>query len=230
MKIAIINSALAGSKQAILVGCAVLVVGGGVGAYVLMNQDEPTDAGANVVQQDGAKKTQREKESVPPTMFTVTFDANGAEVIGEATQKCETRSNSCVVVAPSISRNGYTIRGWAMSAGASEAAVKEGDEIVLFENVTYYAVTDKVVTATFNANGAKIGASTLDCTIQNMASSCTVNTPSISRSGYVVKGWAMSWEPMAWVGSVVGLPFLSMRLPLAWWGKKSWARTVMRRG
>ena len=126
--------------------------------------------------------------------LTATFNKNGATSIGADTLSC-TRYNgasSCNVTAPSITRSGFTITGWGESASSTTAVAKVGANISLSANKTFYAVTSKKITLTFNkgANVSQIGATSGSCTIQNSATNCQVTLPSITpNNGYTSIGW-----------------------------------------
>ena len=127
--------------------------------------------------------------------YTATFNKNGATSIGSSSLSCYryNGASSCNITTPSITRSGYTITGWGTSASATTAAVKVSTSVSLTANVTYYAITSKVVTVSFSkgANVSAIGASSGTCTIQNSATSCAVATPSITaNSGYTSVGWS----------------------------------------
>ena len=126
--------------------------------------------------------------------LTGTFNANGATI--SATSASCYRYNgsaSCTVTTPTITRSGFTITGWGTSANATTATVKPGANATISANTTYYAVTSKEVTVTYNkgANVSAIGATSGTCTIQNSATNCQVTLPTITaNSGYTSVGWS----------------------------------------
>ena len=126
---------------------------------------------------------------------TATFNANGATSIGSTSQSCTmyNTSASCNITTPSITRSGFTITGWGTSASATSAAVKVNTSVAISSNITYYAVTSKVVTVTYNkgSNVSSIGSTSGTCTIQNSATNCQVTLPTITPStGYSSVGWS----------------------------------------
>ena len=126
---------------------------------------------------------------------TATFNANGATSIGSTSQSCTmyNTSVSCNITTPSITRSGFTITGWGTSASATSAAVKVNTSVAISSNITYYAVTSKVVTVTYNkgSNVSSIGSTSGTCTIQNSATNCQVTLPTITPStGYSSVGWS----------------------------------------
>ena len=128
------------------------------------------------------------------SQYTATFNANGA-TIGSASQSCYRYNggSSCNIITPSITRSGFTITGWGTSASAASAAVKVNTSVAISSNITYYAVTSKKVTVTYNkgSNVSSIGSTSGTCTIQNSATNCQVILPTITPStGYSSVGWS----------------------------------------
>ena len=129
--------------------------------------------------------------------LTATFNANGATSIGSTLGSCYryNGADSCNITTPSITRSGFTITGWGASANATTADIKENTKISINSNKTYYAITSKKVTITYNkgSNVSSIGNTSGTCTIQNSATNCQVTLPSITvNSGYTVVGWGTS--------------------------------------
>ncbi|CCY46219.1 unknown [Firmicutes bacterium CAG:822] len=128
------------------------------------------------------------------SQLTATFNKNGATSIGSASQSCYRYNggSSCNITTPSITRSGFTITGWGTSASATSAAVKVNTSVAISSNITYYAVTSKVVTVTYSkgSNVSSIGSTSGTCTIRNSATNCQVTLPSITASStYVADGW-----------------------------------------
>ena len=129
------------------------------------------------------------------SQYTASFNANGATSIGSTSQSCYryNGASSCTVTTPTITRSGFTITGWGTSSSATTAEVKAGASLSLSANKTYYAVTSKTVTVTYNkgAHVSSIGSASGTCTIQNSATNCQVTLPSITAStGYTSVGWS----------------------------------------
>ena len=132
--------------------------------------------------------------AVTSKQITASFNANGATSIGSTSQSCTmyNTSASCNITTPSITRSGFTITGWGTSASATSAAVKVNTSVAISSNITYYAVTSKVVTVTYSkgSNVSSIGSTSGTCTIRNSATNCQVTLPSITASStYVADGW-----------------------------------------
>ena len=135
-----------------------------------------------------------------------TFNTNGATSVGSASLTC-TRYNkgaSCTVKAPSITRSGFTVNGWSTNKDATSGTAV-GANLTLTGNTTYYALTSKGITITFNRNNAASitpsGGSastetslTQSCTIRNAATTCNVTSPKITAPSNTptVVGWNTS--------------------------------------
>ncbi len=102
--------------------------------------------------------------------YTVTFNANGGT--GGNTK---TQDYGSAIVAPTVTRTGYTLAGWSPSLPATVQA----------SNATYTAQWQiNQYTATFDANGGEGGASTT----QNY--DAVIVAPTVTREGYTFLGWA----------------------------------------
>ena len=111
---------------------------------------------------------------------------------------------SCTVKAPSITRSGFTVNGWSTNKDATSGTAV-GANLTLTGNTTYYALTSKGITITFNRNNAASitpsGGSastetslTQSCTIRNAATTCNVTSPKITAPSNTptVVGWNTS--------------------------------------
>ncbi len=138
--------------------------------------------------------------------LTAKFNANGASLSNATNKTCtlaatyngKAQGTSCTVTAPTISRSGYTIIGYNTSASATtnNSNYNTSSKVLTLttsnNNSTWYAITSKGITATFNANGATIGSTSQSCMIYNTNTSCNITTPSITRSGFTITGWGTS--------------------------------------
>lgn len=138
--------------------------------------------------------------SIPLVERIIYFNGNGAgeSDLGAVALSCQsTASGTCEVEAPSITRSGYTTLGWNNSSNETTSSLSVGGAITLSAETTgstYYAITSKVLTATFNKNNTSdISTNSGNCTIYNTGTSCSVTTPTITAStGYTVLGWNTS--------------------------------------
>ena len=133
--------------------------------------------------------------------YVATFNKNGATSVTSESLSCTVSSGStCTVTAPTITRNGYTVLGWGESA-SSHTSVVTGGLIELSSSKTYYAITKKEVTITFNKNGntaqipnggTQTTANTIteSCTMWNQDDGCNVTSPEIVMNGYTKHGYS----------------------------------------
>ena len=104
-----------------------------------------------------------------PNKYTVTFDANGGEGGTSEVLDC-----GKAIVAPTVTREGYTFTGWDSEVAAT---VPAGD-------VTYTAQWEiNQYTVTFNANGGEGGTS------GKQDYGTAIAAPTVTREGYTFKGW-----------------------------------------
>ena len=121
--------------------------------------------------------------------YTATFNKNGATSVGATTKSCTVSNEigSCTIEAPSITRSGFTSYGFNTSASATTGSTS----FTITKNETYYAITKKEVTITFNVNGNGGSNSSLKCTIWNSATTCNITSPAITpASGFTTIGWS----------------------------------------
>ena len=76
------------------------------------------------------------------TTVTVTFDACGGS--GGPSIQTATEGESLTVSEETPTREGFAFQGWATEAEPDKVSYKAGDEIVLTENTTLYAVWQKI--------------------------------------------------------------------------------------
>jgi len=166
--------------------------------------------------------------STSSTKYTATFIKNGATSIGSNSLSCTATAKSCTVKAPSITRSGFTIRGWDYVPNATNAYIKENDTITLTGNMTYYAITDKEITITFYdgvgvgegylyntcaGGAAKCQSVITKCTIRNSNTSCGVVYPSVAtglrwNEGWSMKGWYMNLTESGGTSAPEGTQFI----------------------
>ena len=119
--------------------------------------------------------------------FKATFNGNGANV-GSGEASCTTTLANCQVTLPSITRDGYTILGYSTNPNATAAEYKIGDSATIYADTTFYAITSKTVTVTFQPS-SYVSSTSASCTMYNTNTSCTITTPSISRPNYASLGF-----------------------------------------
>lgn len=125
--------------------------------------------------------------------ITVAFKANGSDASSEKKEQCSLYNNDahCQIITPNIQRKNANIIGWSTNKNATTKELTTNETINVKENKTYYAITKKEVTATFNSNGAnKIDGSIKSCIFYNDDVGCTIKTPDIKRASWNVVGWS----------------------------------------
>lgn len=175
---AIVLSAACSVAACAMVGCA--------------NDDKKPDDGTDITQ------TQQ---------YTVTFDANGGTLTGNASVKVD--EDETISSAPTASKSGYTFNGWY-------TAKTGGDKVDLStykvtKNVTLYAQYTEIeepddkpddkpdepvetqVTVTFDANGGTLSG-TEAIKVDKGGSVLTDEIPEATRDGYKFLGWFSAAE------------------------------------
>lgn len=167
------------------------------------DEGEAKDEQASGATEDEPAGTQPEQPEEPTNdepkkvIVTVNFEANGAQ-IGAEKVTCEKTGTGCKVKLPTITREGWEILGWGEAANATAARYKSGEEITVGANRTFYAITKKTNTITFEKNGAEgIGATVSSCTVYNKATACEIVMPEITRKGWTILGWAQDAKATA---------------------------------
>lgn len=126
-----------------------------------------------------------------PTTYTVTFDANGGELDGDAT--IEVEEGEKITGAPTADKDGYTFDGWFDAATG-------GDEIDLStytvtKDVTLYAQYTEdeepepeptTYTVTFDANGGVLDG---NATVEVKEGEKITGAPTAGKEGFSFDGW-----------------------------------------
>ena len=111
----------------------------------------------------------------------------------------ETGTSSCSVSVPTLTEKpGYTVLGWSLTRGSTSPDLEPSVRTLeISSNVTYYSVTKLSFgfSASFTLQDSAnltASATSLSCDVFNGASSCTVNTPTLTpnSSDFTVLGWA----------------------------------------
>ena len=134
----------------------------------------------------------------PETTFNAVFDSN--DNTGKLTNlSCTTKTGSCTITAPQITRNGYIVLGWSTNPNSKTAEYKVNDKITLNKNSIFYAITYKTITVTFDRNGntsqtdnnvTTTNIITKKCNIYNKETKCTIKTPKINMNGFTILGYS----------------------------------------
>ena len=121
--------------------------------------------------------------------YVAKFEKNGATSISNTQLQCtvDNDEGNCKITAPTIKRDGFTIKGWNIDQNASTGETT----LTLDRSRTYYAITVKDITISFTANGNTLDATSRSCSIKNSASTCEITSPTITPpSGFSVIGYS----------------------------------------
>lgn len=127
--------------------------------------------------------------------YTVKFDKNGATSISnDKTQCISFDKETCEIIAADITTDGIVI-GWHTNKDATDAEVKAGETIKITNDKTYYAITKKEYTATFDdTNLDYLEHKELTCAAYNKATSCEIILPEYNKIGHFNNFWGISNE------------------------------------
>jgi len=151
----------------------------------------PTTSGTyKVVVTTGAGKTD-ESNTITISDYTVSYNMNG----GSATISSQTKVQDITLKLSTTTptRTGYEFQGWGTSATDESVDYASGANYTGNSNIELYAIWKKTVTITFDANGATLtGSTSATCDMYNADTSCSVDTPTITRSGFTIVGFNTS--------------------------------------
>ena len=103
------------------------------------------------------------------------------------------QNNTCSVQTPVITRSDWTVAGWNTlnnANNATNATTGASISITIGSDQTFYVISSRALTATFNANGATLSGNSVNCTMWNQNTNCNVQTPVITRGGdWTILGW-----------------------------------------
>lgn len=116
---------------------------------------------------------------------TVLFNSNGAR-LSSTSKNCKiyNKETNCTITSPSIIRSGYNIIGFSKDKNDENAIwsslSKKVIDVTETETPTYYAITNKNVLVTWDANNSSLDFTSSSCKIKNNDSSCNVTSPTIT--------------------------------------------------
>lgn len=122
----------------------------------------------------------------------ITFNKNGSDHISSTEEMCYFYNdhNSCQITTPTIIRNNSNIYGWSTNKNSKTAEIEAETTLNVAKNKTYYAISEKEVTAYFYENGAdEISKYEQTCHFYNNENGCSITTPTITRTSYQIIGW-----------------------------------------
>ena len=128
--------------------------------------------------------------------LTATFNGNGASV-SKSSITCNVYNNgkTCNVTTPTITRSGWTILGFSTNKNATTGSTAK----TLSAGKTYYAITKKNITVTFDSKGAEtIEYKSKSCTIYNSQTKCKIRIPILNKKGYSSYGYDVLGNETGW--------------------------------
>ena len=128
--------------------------------------------------------------------LTATFKGNGASVSsGSSSCNIYNTAKTCNVAAPTVTRSGWTILGFSTNKNATTGSTAK----TLSAGKTYYAITKKNITVTFDSKGAEtIEYKSKSCTIYNSQTKCKIRIPILNKKGYSSYGYDVLGNETQW--------------------------------
>lgn len=136
--------------------------------------------------------------------FVMYFDGNGIDssLLMATSVGCEDDDGDgyCTIIAPSISRDGYTAVGWSLRENETVSDFNPGEKILLDQYITeetLYAITYKTLTANFENSNSLVesyDSNHASCDIYNSETECEITTPTIVGAKIEVDGYKWGWE------------------------------------
>ena len=138
----------------------------------------------------------------PDAIFTGYFVSNWAESLTYYSSWCsipevwnnETRDESCVIKSPNIEKEWRDAVWFNTESDANNSVLDTQSNLILSSDnnwITYYAITKKDITVTFDDNGNGWTYNPWMCTIWNTENDCPISAPLIhDRSNYTIIWWS----------------------------------------
>ena len=134
---------------------------------------------------------------------SINVSANGAKLSSDQKLTCTIPSaynntkqdTTCNVNMPEIIRDNFEIYGFNQDKDIQDEKVSFAPNNGVFaiskneDGQTFYAITKRLVTTTWNGNGASSSKTVDNCEIWNDRTTCRITTPEITRDGYEILGW-----------------------------------------
>ena len=134
---------------------------------------------------------------------SINVSANGAKLSSNQKLTCTIPSaynntkqdTTCNVNMPEIIRDNFEIYGFNQDKDIQDEKASFAPNNGVFaiskneDGKTFYAITKRLVTTTWNGNGASSSKTVDNCEIWNDRTTCRITTPEITRDGYEILGW-----------------------------------------
>ena len=126
------------------------------------------------------------------TSYTIGYNANGGSGAPEAQTKWHDETLTLSSTKPT--KSGYTFAGWGVSTTDTANNYDPGGSFTANQDFTLYAVWQKTITLSYNADGGTGAPSSQSATVYNATTSNTFTIPSTAptRAGYLFLGWSTS--------------------------------------
>ncbi len=140
--------------------------------------------------------------------YTAKFNANGATLSTAEDQTCtivasyngHAQSTNCSLIAPTITRDGYTVVGYNVSANdtSNNTAYNTSTKSLMISantnNITWYPITYKTITVSYDANGGSGTMEPSTCNMYNTDTSCSVapRVTNFTKGSYIFMGYGTS--------------------------------------
>lgn len=129
---------------------------------------------------------------------TAKFIKNGPTTLSSTEQSCTmyNADTSCTIKTPTITAPDRTILGFSNNSNDRVASVGSNKVISISNNVNYYPITMRTVTATFDPNHVTdyLEKTSESCTYYNSDTSCSISFPYFNKLGYFNGYWGSSSE------------------------------------
>lgn len=154
------------------------------------NKNNPL-SDSNVVIDHDSNSNSNEINDNPDYEIIATFYGNGATLDKyEAMCVTENKEDGCEISMPDIKRDGATILGFSADKNAKSGTISANSKITIKDDVTYYAITKKTITATFTYPRGEKANQTQKCTVYNENNDCKVTFPSYISKGAFQDTWS----------------------------------------
>ena len=124
--------------------------------------------------------------------YTVSYNANGGS--GAPSSQTKWYGVTLTLSSTKPTRSGYTFVGWGVSTTDTDVNYSAGGSFTANQDFTLYAIWEKTITLSYNANSGSGAPSVQSATVYNATTSntFTVSSTKPTRTGYNFLGWSTS--------------------------------------
>lgn len=163
--------------------------------------------------------------------YTVSYNANGGS--GAPSSQTKTYGSTLTLSSTKPTRSGYTFKGWGTSASDTSVDYNAGGNYTSNSAITLYAIWEKTLTLSYNANGGTGAPNSASENIYNATTSkaFTISSTIPTRTGYSFLGWGTTAGATSATYSAGASVTLSDNLTLyAVWKINSYSLTIKPNG